>query len=204
MRKSVFLLPVFLLMAACTDPAPVETKKKEPEKPPEPVTGRVAFHQMYMMAARTWGGDTQGMSLQSIPMKSIASAAGKYPAWRGTFVSEARRASRTFTYSIVEAEGLFKGPFAGPEDTYTGPRGQVSPFPIQALKVDSDAAYKTALEKGADYAKKNPDKPIHFLLENNKRHPNPSWRVIWGESVGTSNFSIFVDASTGGYLETMR
>jgi hypothetical protein len=28
--------------------------------------------------------------------------------------------------------------------------------------------------------------------------------VIWGESAGTSNFSIFVDASTGQYLETIH
>lgn len=208
MRKFVFfLLAALLLLAACggTAPAPVEsTKAKEPEKLPEPVTGRVAFHHMYLMAARAWGQDTQGMQLTSIPMKIIPASEGKYPAWRGTFVSESRRSARQFTYSVIEAEGLFKGPFGGPEESYTGPRGQISPFPIQALKIDSNEAWKTAMEKGADYAKKNPDKPILFLLENNKRFPNATWRVIWGESVGTSNFSIFVDASTGAYLETMR
>ena len=31
-----------------------------------------------------------------------------------------------------------------------------------------------------------------------------TWRVVWGDSVGTSNFSVFVDATTGEYLETMR
>ena len=46
--------------------------------------------------------------------------------------------------------------------------------------------------------------PVTFLLEFTKRFPNPAWRVIWGESVGTSDFSIFVDATTGEYLETMR
>src|SRR5438876_151399 len=34
--------------------------------------------------------------------------------------------------------------------------------------------------------------------------PDLTWRVIWGDSVGTSNFSVFVDATTGEYLETMR
>jgi hypothetical protein len=72
------------------------------------------------------------------------------------------------------------------------------------VKVDTDAAYKTALKHAAEFDKKNPGKTISFLLEGNTRFPNPSWRVIWGESVGTSNFSVFVDASTGEYLQTMR
>jgi hypothetical protein len=70
--------------------------------------------------------------------------------------------------------------------------------------VATEAAYKTALSKGADYDKKNPGKAITFLLESTKKFPDPTWRVIWGESVGTSNFSIIVDASTGLYQETMR
>jgi len=60
------------------------------------------------------------------------------------------------------------------------------------------------MKKGAEYDKKNPGKPIIFLLEANNKFPDVSWRVIWGESVGTSAFSVFVDASTGGYLETMH
>jgi hypothetical protein len=60
------------------------------------------------------------------------------------------------------------------------------------------------LTKGAEYDKKNPGKTITFVLEKTSRFTDPAWRVIWGESVGTSNFSIFVDASTGKYLETMR
>jgi hypothetical protein len=204
MRKSALIIfPLLLLLAACGE-APSEAKKKEPEKPPEPVTGRVAFHQMYMMAARAWGSDTQGMQLQSIAMQALPAKEGRYPAWRSTFVSEARRAGKSFTYSVLEAEGLYKGPFAGPDETYTGPRGQISPFAIQAFKTDSDAAYKVAMEKGAEYAKKHPDMPIHFLLENNKRFPNPTWRVIWGQSVAMSNFSIFIDATSGEYLQTMR
>jgi hypothetical protein len=75
---------------------------------------------------------------------------------------------------------------------------------IAAVKTDSDEVYQTALKKAADYEKKNPDKPISFLLEKTDRFPNPAWRVIWGESVGASNFSIFIDTSTGLYLQTMR
>ena len=77
-----------------------------------------------------------------------------------------------------------------------------------AVKVDTDAAYKTAMEtvasKAADYDKKNPGKPITIILEKTNKHDDPVWRNVWGESVGTSNFSVLIDASTGSYLETMR
>ena len=48
-----------------------------------------------------------------------------------------------------------KGCSAACEEDYT-PRGDSSPFPMAAIKVDSDEAYKTAAEKSADYIKKNP------------------------------------------------
>jgi hypothetical protein len=195
-------IPAALILASCGG-SPTETKAKEPEKPPEPVTARVALHQMYLMA-RTWALDVEVLQLQNIPLKAIPAADGKAGAWRGTFVSQSRRAAKTYNYSVIDDEGLYKGVFGGPEETYTGPRGQASPFNFQALKVDSDAALSTSLEKAQDYIKKNPDKPIHFLLENNKRFPNVTWRVIWGDTISLSNFSVFIDASTGDYLQTMR
>ena len=132
---------------------------------------------------------------------------GMAPAWQAVFVSAAKSQSRSYTYSIVDGEGnLHKGAFAGPEEGWSGPRGVNTPFLMAAIKVDTDAAYKTAMEtpasKAADYDKKNPGKPITILLERTAKHPDPAWRIIWGESVGTSNFSVLIDASTGEYLET--
>jgi hypothetical protein len=90
------------------------------------------------------------------------------------------------------------------EETWA-PGGQASPFQIQAVKTDSTAAYELAVKKGgADYGKKHPELPIQFLLESTRRFPGPAWRVIWGESVSTSSFSIFVNATTGEYLQTAR
>src|ERR1700687_275636 len=100
-----------------------------------------------------------------------------------------------------------KGLCAVGEEVWTGTSGPAKPFLIQGLKIDSDAAYETALKKGkrvAEYIKANPDKTISFLLEQTSKFPDLTWRVIWGESVGTSNYSVFVDATTGEYLETMR
>jgi hypothetical protein len=39
------------------------------------------------------------------------------------------------------------------------------------------------------------------VLEQPRRFANVTWRVIWGESVSSSDYSIYVDGSTGQYLE---
>ena len=113
--------------------------------------------------------------------------------WQVIFVSASRAKAKTYTWSAVEAEGnLHQGVFGGLEETYT-PRGDSTPFEIAAIKVDSDEAYDTAAKESAEYIKKNPDKPVIFLMELGKRFPDVTWRVIWGDSVGTSDYSVFVD-----------
>ena len=195
----------FLFLGGCSpSTAPKQETKKAEEKPAEPVTGRFAIQQVFP-AARAWAPDVEVMRVDSINLPGVKVERGKAPAWRATFVSQRLAKAKSWTYSVVESEGnLHKGPFAGLEESWSGPRGVTRPFNILAIKVDSDAAYETALKKGAAYDKKNPDKPITFLLEATTKHPDPAWRVIWGESAGTSNFSILVDASTGLYLETLR
>jgi len=207
-RSNSFLLALLtvallLIAASCGEAPKTAEVKKEPPKPPEPVSGQYAFFQMFG-AARTWAQDLHAMQMQSIALNEVKAENGKYPAWRVQFVSDTRRAAKTYTYSVVTAEGLNKGIYGSAEESYSGPRGQNSPFIIQAIKTDSTAAYEIAMKHGAAYAKKNPDMHITILLENTKRFSNPAWRVIWGESAGTSNFSIYVDASTGEYLQTMR
>jgi hypothetical protein len=192
------LLPILVLLSACSD-APKAEKAKQPEKPPEPVTGRQAFQKMYP-AARNWVIDASPLRLRIVRL-SAKPEKGKADAWEAVFVSQSLGKSKTFTYSIVEAEGnLHQGVFAGLEEGYS-PQGAASPFPIAAIKIDSDQAYDAAAEKSADYIKKNPDKPISYLLEHTRRFPDLTWRVIWGESVSTSDYSIFVDATTGTFLE---
>ena len=82
--------------------------------------------------------------------------------------------------------------------------GPNKPFLIAAVQADTDAALATAKTKAVDYEKKNPGQPITFVLEETDRFPDPAWRVVWGESLGTSSFSIFLDATTGKYLSTMH
>jgi hypothetical protein len=194
---------LFLLLAGCSTETPAPVKKAE-EKPAEPVTGRQALQQMYI-AARGWAADIQPIKVTCILMPEVKAEPGKAPAWQAIFVSASQNKAKSYTYSVVESEGnLHKGVFAGLDQSWSGPSGVTKPFQMAAIKVDSDQAYQTALKKAADYDKKNPGKPITYLLESTAKYPDPAWRVIWGESVGTSNFSVFVDASTGQYLEVVH
>lgn len=204
MRK-LLLTPgcaLFLILAACSEP-PKAAEKKEPEKL-EPVTGQTALWKMYQVA-RSWAPDAEVLKMDNLHLTEVPEVRGKAAAWQAMFTSVTKGRSRSYTYSIVESQGnLHKGVFADLEEGWTGPHGVTAPFLIAAVKIDTDAAYQTALGKAAEYEKKSPGKPITWLLEKDKKFPNPAWRVIWGESVGTSDFSVYVDASIGTYLETMR
>jgi hypothetical protein len=204
MRKVTAALPLLLLLmlSGCSE-EPKKSAKKEPEKPAEPVTARTAFQYIFG-AARTWSPDVQILQMANIPLQGVKAEPGKSGAWQVTFISPGRAKMKLFTYSVVESAGnLHKDVFGTPDDAYT-PRGQDKPFIPAALKVDSDQAYETALKKAGEYIKKNPDKPVNFLLASTPDNPNPMWRIIWGESISTSNFSIYVDASTGSYVRTMH
>lgn len=203
MRKLAFLLTVaILLLPACSNsPKTPAATNVEPKKEPEPLTGRNAFFKVYV-TARSWAPDVQCLSVSSIPLAEVKSGPATSGAWQVTVVSPSKLRKRTYTWSAVEAEGnLHEGVFAGQEEAFK-PNSKTRPFLIAALKIDTDAALKVAEEKSAEYMKKNPDMRINYLLELDDKHPNPAWRVIWGDSVGTSGHSVFVDASTGAYLET--
>lgn len=198
----LLLTSLLLVLAGCSE-APQKTEtKKEPPKPPEPVTGLSAFYEMYK-PARNWAKDLEGLKLTSANLTDVKSEPGKAGGWQAVFASPSLRESRSFSFSAIEGPTTRKGVSIGPSSSWA-PKPNSKSFPMSAVKIDSDKAYEVALKKGADYAKKNPDTPITFLLEQTDRFPNPAWRVIWGETVGSSNYSIFVDATTGEYLRTVR
>jgi len=202
--RARLVLPLVVLLSACSDAPKTTETSKAPEKPPVPLTGRQAFQMMYPQA-RGWAADAQPLELRSINLSQIKPEKGKAGGWQAIFVSASLGKSRAYTYSAVEAEGnLHQGVYAGIAEDYAMGRGATSPFLPAALKIDTDQAYDTAAEKSKDYIKKNPDKTISYLLELNKKFPDPSWRVIWGASVSASDYSVFVDATTGMLLEVMH
>jgi len=196
------LLPIILLVSACSD-APKTVEQKQPPQALEALTGRQAFQQMYPQA-RGWAPDAQPLQIRSLDLAQVKGGEGKAGVWQVIFVSPSLGKAKTYTWSAVEAEGnLHQGVFGGVQEDYT-PRGDASPFLITAIKVDSDEAYATAVKQSAEYIQKNPNKPVMFLMELGKRFPDVTWRVIWGDSVGTSDYSVFVDGTTGKYLERMH
>jgi len=202
MRKlsSIVGCALLLLLAGCSE-QPQTAEKKEPPKPAEPVTGLTALFRMYQVA-RSWAPDAQVLKMSSIHLLEVPSVPGQAGAWEAVFTSANMGRARTYTYSVIESPGnLHQGVFAGQQEALGA---QAQPFLIAAVKVDTDVAYKTALAKAAEYDKKNPHLTISMLLERNKQYPNPAWRMIWGESAGTAGLSVFIDASTGEFLETLH
>jgi hypothetical protein len=190
-------------LVGCSE-QPAAAPQKKAEEQPEPLTGQSALYRMYQVA-RSWAPDCQVLKLDSMRVSDVPDQPGKAGAWEATFVSAARGTSRAYTWSAVESveNNLHKGVFQTSEQPYAA-HGSGKPFVIAAVKTDSDAALATAKTKAVDYEKKNPRQPVIFLLEETDRFPDPAWRVIWGESVGTSSFSVFVDAMSGGYLSIMH
>jgi len=206
-RKFLLAIPaaLLLMLSACSETTSTPEPKKEAEKV-EPVTGQTALFRMYQVA-RNWAPDAQVLNLNTVAIAEVPTVPpGTAAAWEATFASAEKSQARSYTYSIVESQGnLHKGVFPGPEQAWGGPHGTTTPFLMAAVKIDTDAAYKTALANGgSDYDKKTPGKPITFALEKVEKFPDPVWRVIWGESAGTSSFSVHVDASTGDFKEKLH
>lgn len=203
MRFATTLLGLAVLLAGCSDSPTTTTEKKEAPKPLEPLTGRQAFQQMYI-AARQWASDCQPLKLNSLNLSDVKAPAGKAGAWQCVFVSPGRGKAKSYSWSAIEAEGnLHKGVFAGQEESYSASR-QAQPFLIAAIRTDSDEAYTEAASKAGEYLKKNPKTAVNFVLEQTPRFPDLAWRIYWGESISTSQYTVFIDATTGKYLDRIR
>jgi hypothetical protein len=189
-------LSLILLLSSCSDTA--TESKKEPEKPPAPVTAQSAFLYTYP-AARTWAGDSLPIRIRSINLADVPSDNGKAGAWEISYVSASLQEARIFTWSAIEAsETLHKGIFGGKPQTWNGSGGQEKPFMASDFHIDSPKALEAATEAAKAYLDKPGTKPaINFLVEFTPRFPDPVWRVMWGESAGSAEFTVFVDATTG-------
>jgi hypothetical protein len=204
MKPLLTIIAAGLLLAGCSEqPAPPAAAKKEEAKP-EPVTGQSALFKMYQVA-RNWAPDAAVLKMESVRMDGVPDQPGKSAGWEAVFTSDQRDSSHTFTWYAVDQEpNIHKGVFAGSEENLSGGRRETTPFLIADVKIDTDAALATAKAKEEAFEKKNPGQPVIYLLEKSSKWAHPAWRVIWGETVSTSGFSVFVDASAGTFLEIMH
>lgn len=196
-RRQILALTPALLLPSCSE-APVA--KKEPAKLVEPITGLHALYQMYT-SARAWAQDLEILRYSSIHIPEVQQQPGKAAAWQVVFVSQALGQARTYTFSVYEASAtLHQGIFSDAPEKWSGGG---KPFLLGTVKVDSDAAWETALKHSADYNKSNPDTSIAYTL-GMERGNDPMWRVIWGETAGESSFSVLVDAVTGDFVQILH
>src|ERR1017187_347660 len=204
MKTLLTIVAAGLLLAGCSEqPAPPAAAKKA-EATPEPATGQSALFKMYQVA-RTWAPDAAVLKLDSVRVDGVPDQPGKSAGWEAVFTSEQKASSHAYTWYPVDQEpNIHKGVFAGSEQSYSSTHGETTPFLIADVKIHTDAALTTAKGKEEAFEKKSPGQPVIYLLEKTSKFAHPAWRVIWGESVSTSGFSVFVDASTGTFLEIMH
>lgn len=192
-----------IVLTACSESPKTTTDnkaeaKKESAQPPEPVSGKIAFYAMYK-PARTWATDLLPLSLASDEVPGMKNEEGKAAMWTAVFVSPSRREARTLTYSVVDqGTSIHKGVSVGGAEPWSGATPKSQPFQITEFAVDSDAAYKTAMEKAGPWVKQHPGKKAVYYLGSASRFPAPVWFVIWGEDPVV--YRAFINATTGAAI----
>ncbi len=197
MRKLVVAMFALALMTACSsEPSkPAETEKP---KPPEPITGRIAFQKCYA-AARNWARDAQPYRLESQLTGDSKGREGKSLAWRTGFASPGQQhASRPYTWADGEVS-------FGVEDSYSPTNTSTTVFDQQFLKVDSSQALEVAQKHGGDKVlEKDPDTPILYMLDWNHQTNELTWHVIYGTDRVSAKLRVAVNASSGEFLRVEK
>lgn len=204
--KAAFVVAAAGLMA-CSSENTTGTKtdaetaaKQAPAGPPEPVAAKTAFYKMYV-PAHAWAIDLLPISLKSGEVAGVKNADGAAGVWTAVFVSPSQHAARTYVYSVAEQlPNIAKGVKEGLAEPWAGPTHAVMTFQTSEFTVDSDAAYKTATAKAADWLKikDNAEKPVSLSLGAASKFPAPVWVIFFGSS--KSGFVAIINASTGDFI----
>jgi hypothetical protein len=201
-----FVVTAIGLSACSSEPAKTteaktdDTVKKAPAGPPEPVLAKTAFYEMYT-PAHAWAADLLPISLKSGEIAGIKNAEGKAGYWTAVFVSPSQHAARTYSYAVADQlPNITKGVKAEGTENWAGPTAAVMTFETTDFMTDSDAAYKTAAGKAADWLKDpaNAAKPVSFTLGQDKRFPAPVWYIVFGSN--KAGFAVVINASTGNII----
>ncbi len=198
MRVFLVALVAAILLTGCSDDSKTAAPKA-PEAPSPPITGRQAFQYMYG-SARLWAPDAQPLSVRSVNVTGVQTEPGKAGAWEVVFVSVSTAMGRTYTWSALETEGLHKGVFPGQRQAWS-PGGAENPFAAGEIKIDTPEALDIATKASAEYlGKPGKHPPVNFLLDVSGRFSAPAWRVLWGNTVSSAEYTVTVDAAAGKLL----
>jgi hypothetical protein len=202
--RAIVCSAVLVLTACSSEPTATAPKAdaekeaaKEPAGPPQPVSAKTAFWEVYK-PARTWATDLQPIGLKSEDVEGVEADKGLAARWTIAFVSPSRHELRTYYYSVANKPPLiFKGVKADGPLPWAGPSADAMPFSNSDFAIDSDAAYKTAVEKADAWLKKHPGKTPQISLGNSSRYAAPLWYFLWGDK--KDGFAAYVNATTGTY-----
>lgn len=214
MKRILFSATSFVLLAflttGCSDSSG-PAKKAAAKKPVEaqPISGQSAIFQTFQVA-RTWASDAMLLKLENGDIPEAKAQPGKYGLWRATYVSQSKGQKRDYQYAASDSDGgIIKGVRAGTDSLYIR-NPQTHPFAIQEIRVDTTAAYETAMKEVAGdktmqkVLDENKDLPVQYQLEWNGNVPKPQWRVIFGATVSQSKFSILIDANSGKFAKKLH
>jgi hypothetical protein len=203
MKKLLMAMLALLLMTACSSQpsTPAQVEKPQP-KPPEFVTGRVAFQKLYI-AARGWARDSQPYRVESMITDDSKGKDGKAGVWRASFASPMQRGVKAYTWSGEATSD--RGINPGTEDTYSPTNTSTQIFDVAFLKVDSDKALEVSLKHGGDkLVAKDADTPILYMLEWSQATNELIWHVIYGVSRDDYKLKVAVNASSGDFIRVEK
>ena len=184
--------------AVTTASSKSETEKVE--APAVPVTAKTAFWQMYK-PAYAWAPDVLPLTLEAKTVSGIKNEDGKAGMWEAHFGSLAKKQYAKFTYAVVaQPPDIRKGVTAAGQVPWAGPTREALSFQNSEFTIDSDDAYKTAMEKAGPWLKEHPTIPLTTLsLGAASSFPGPVWSLVWGDK--KLGFFQLVSASTGKALK---
>ena len=206
MKKLLMAMLALVLLVGCssepTQPAPVQ--KPQP-KPPEFVTGRVAFQQL-LIAAHGWARDVQPYRVESVLTSDSKGKDGKSGVWRAFFASALQRGVKPYVWSGEDApDAPSRGISPGSEDNYSPTNASTQVFDVVFLKTDSDKALEVAQKHGGDkLVAKDPDTPILFVLDWSSATRELIWHVIYGVSRDDYKLRVAVNASSGDFIRVEK
>ncbi len=183
--------------ASETSASAAKPKKKEPAL----YTGQQAFNQLMSLAYK-WSPDAEPARVESVLTTETNGQDGKSTIWRGYFASPIRRTTKTF---VCSGSRLPDSPpygvsTEGVEGAYTAETANLV-FMGLLLKTDTDQAFATAQQHGGDaIVKKDPNRPVTYVLLKDRKRNGPVWYVIYGASDKDAKGVGMIDANTGAFI----
>jgi hypothetical protein len=206
MRNLIFLTPLLtatLALIACNSAAP--PKAARTQKPPEYLSGREAFQELYI-SAHAVAGDVKPYRMESRYTKDSPATEGKSGLWRADFASPSKKLSKTFSWSgLAGPDAPERGVSHGADDTYNPANTTTHIFDTQFLRVDSDQAFKVAQQHGGErLTRADPNQPVFYTLDFDARQNQLVWHVIYGSSQYDAKLNVLVDATSGHFIHAEK